>query len=364
MQLSEPQTFLDRKSDEISVKMLIIRTRAYLQFLGRFWYLIFLAAFPLAFKNYTDLSKILPTYNAKTTLLIKTQTTMKDNAIISQIFARLANARKVISSVLLSPTEIDGKEDLLFNHYIRIYQKTYPDLFEPTVEEGFRLSKTDPSTFNRNELLVFDFILDKITTPLKDFSDGFVTISNEEKLGFININISTPDENLSLRFNELLFEELDFLYRENVLYADKDGIRYLTNKADSIKTVFDKTFSYLLKKRNQFERLIKSRDSTANLSYRAQQIEKLEVEVAFLKEDFLDYGEKIKDAELEANNNAPLIMIVEQSLPPLDPFRPSQIVSAIKGAIIGIGLMIFILIAWKMYKDLIKEFDSSQAPVT
>lgn len=364
MQSSEPQTFLDRKSDEISVKMLIIRTRAYLRFLGRYWYLIFLAAFPLAFKNYTELSKILPTYNAKTILLIKTQTTMKDNAIISQIFARLANARKVISGVLLSPTEIDGKEDLLLNHYIRVYQETYPGLFEPTVEEGFRLSKTDPSSFNRNELLVFDFILDKTTTPLRDFSDGFVTISNEEKLGFININISTPDESLSLRFNELLYKKLDLLYQENVLHADKDGIRYLVNKADSIKTVFDKTFSYLLKKRNQYERLVKRRDSTTNLSYRAQQIEKLEVEVSFLKEDFLDYGEKIKEAELEANNNAPLIMIVEQSLPPLDPFRPSPKVSAIKGAIIGIALMIFILIAWKMYKDLVAEFIHQEAPIT
>ncbi|MEM8906823.1 MAG: hypothetical protein AAGD05_03165, partial [Bacteroidota bacterium] len=212
----EPESFVERNSDEISVKALIIRTRAYAWYLVRYWYLILLAAIPLAVTNFFDTQKIQATYNARTILLIRTNEPLKDNAIISQIFARLANSRNVIATVLLKPTEIDGREDLLINHYIATYQKHYPALFQPTIEPGFIFTKTDPDEFNQHELLVFDLILDKVTTPLHDYSDGFVTIFNDDKLGFIHVNISTPAEALSIKFNELLHEALDELYYQNV----------------------------------------------------------------------------------------------------------------------------------------------------
>ncbi|MEM8906781.1 MAG: hypothetical protein AAGD05_02945, partial [Bacteroidota bacterium] len=113
----------------------------------------------------------------------------------------------------------------------------------------------------------------------------------------------------------------------------------------------------LLRKRDQFDRLMKQQDTTADMSYRAQQIQKLEMEVAFAKENYLDYSEKLKEAEWEANNKKPLFLVTEKSLPPIDPYRPSPKLAAIKGAFYGSALIVVLLLAWKMYSDLVAEFE-------
>lgn len=355
MSSSEPQTFVERTSDEISVKVFILRTRAYAYFVARSWYLILLAALPLAFKNYIQISKIQPTYNAKTVLLLKTNEPLKDNAIISEIFTKLANSRSVIAKVILSNTEIDGEEDLLINHYINIYEETYPELFGTYVNKGFRFTKTDPANFDQEELNVFDFVLTKLITKLDDFSDGFITTFNDKKLGFIHFNISTPSEELSIKFNEVLYSVLNQLYYQNVMFAQDGGINNMVKKADSIKINLDKKFSYLLRKRDQYELLFKAKDTLANLSRRSRQIQKLELEVSLLKEDYLDYSEKIKEAEWEANNKTPLILVTEKSMRPITPYQPSAKLAAIKGAIYGSILIIILLIGWKMYRDIVAE---------
>ncbi|MEM1318597.1 MAG: hypothetical protein AAGG75_00005, partial [Bacteroidota bacterium] len=319
------------------------------------WYLLVLAMIPGACYNYKKFSGILPTYNAKTTLLIKTQEVAKENLVTTQIFSEVANSRQVIENALLRSVTIYEVEDLLINHYIQTYQSTYPKTFNTYIPLGYRFDKTQPEDFSREELQYFDFILDKVTMPLRDFSDGFVTISNKDKLGFINLNISTPSQELSLAFMEILFTTLKDLYNKSIIHADRIALDGLRVKRDSVKRLFDKSFTTLLSRRDYFEKKLKARDTTVDLSRLAKRIQKREMNTELLKNEYLGYTKRVKDAEVDLSNKIPLIYITEQSRWPLEPYQPSVKYAMFKGAFYGAFLMVILLVMRQIYRDILTE---------
>lgn len=355
MVAGEQETIYKRRVDEISARALVIRVRSYILMILGFWYLLILAALPLAYKNYTATKKILPTYPAKIAVLVQTHEPSKEQKVMTQVFAVLAGSRKAIHKTLMKNTFLRGKPDFLINHYLQTYQRYYPDQIPGEIPEDFRFESTDPSKYEGIDRIAYAFVINRVSSWTPGITDGVVSVSHNDKLGFIFLKIATPMEELSILFLDKLYETFEEIYLENIVHSEKKSLIQMRERRDSMKRDFDKNFSYLLKKRDQYDKLFKSRDSTVNLNRMARKIQEKEINVEFLKLQYLDYAKKVKEAEVELTAKSPLIMITEKTLSPISPIQPSAVVAAIKGALIGIFVMIALLMVRRIYLDILKE---------
>ena len=169
---------------EVSSRTLVLRARAYIYMLFGYWYWIMIAAVPLAYMNYTSTSKILPTYPAKTAILVKTGLPSKENKVMTQTFSVVAGSRKALEMTLMKQCALRGKPDYLINHYLETYRKFYPEQIPSHFPADFRFESTILSDFNELERSIYAYVITRLTSWDAGQTDGVVSISNNDKVGF------------------------------------------------------------------------------------------------------------------------------------------------------------------------------------
>ena len=87
----------------------------------------------------------------------------------------------------------------------------------------------------------------------------------------------------------------------------------------------------------------------------ARRIQEKEINVEFLKLQYLEYAEKVKEVEVELNAKTPLIMVTEKSLSPIKPVQPSAKLAAAKGGLTGAAIMVFLLVLRMIYINILEE---------
>ncbi|MEM9917144.1 MAG: hypothetical protein AAF990_03570 [Bacteroidota bacterium] len=349
----------ERKVDEISLRDLVLKVQDYLRLPLQYWYLMILAALPLSIYNYITYSKIKPTFGVRISFFVKTRQNMKDNALTAQIFARYAASGSAVEATLRTKVKIDGNFDYMINHYLQSFYSFKPEEINPTIPQGFQFEHLKIDSFNTQELMVYNSIVRKTATTKRDFSDGFVSSSIDKKLGFITINFSSPSENLSLAFIETLQTVMQEQYINNTLYAKKEAVDHLRMKSDSLKVEFDLLFNKLLRYKDKYAQMKEKEELGSHSRSLSRRIQRLEINVALLKEQYLDATEKLKAVEIDMYNSTPIIHIAEKTLPQMAPYQPSVILATIKGAILGCAIILFLLLFRKIYLDILAEKPST-----
>ncbi len=397
-----------RRKDEISIYEIAIKVKEYIFFLLRHWYILLLATVPFAYLNHHSVNDIKPTYNARMELLIKSKTTMKDNATIIQMVARLAHSHEILEKTLLEKTIVNEQEDLLINHYIQAFKKNYPDIFLTAVPSDFRFKHNNPTAFTPIEKEVYRDVIGRVEQPSTGFNDGFLSTSLSEKIGFITFNFSTPQPELSIALLNKLVNNLKNMYADNATYSEYGALTMMQGVIDSLKMDLDKEFSKLLETKDIYQKeidkakLAESADEIANnykepevseteeefgeidftdeeektkaaakalalakqkrqkSSFRNQRklskkIQAYELKVELLKDEIVKGQEQLKLARFEYGKQAPLIIIVKQPRLPLKAYQPSVKWFLIKGAITGLFLATVLLVLFKILKDTLEE---------
>lgn len=397
-----------RRKDEISIYEIIIKVKEYAFFLLHHWYILLLATIPFAYLNHRSVDNVKPTYNARMELLIKSKTTMKDNATIIQMVARLAHSHEILEKTLLEKVSINEQEDLLINHYIQAFKKNYPDIFLTAVASDFRIKNTDSKEFTAIEKEVYRDVIGRVEQPSAGFSNGFLSTSLSEKIGFISFNFSTPTPELSIAFLDELVDNLKNMYADNATHSEYGALTMMQGVIDSLKTDLDTEFMRLLEIKDVYQKeidkakLAESNDKIASTfieskdneteeefgeidfvdeeekvkaaakelaiakqkrqksSFRNQRrlskrIQAYELKVELLKDEIVKGQEQLKLARFEYGKQAPLIVIVKQPRLPLKAYQPSVKWFLIKGAITGVFLAVVLLIIFKILKDTLEE---------
>jgi len=341
-------------------------------------------------------------------LLIKSKTTMKDNATIIQMVARLAHSHEILEKTLLEKVSINEQEDLLINHYIQAFKKNYPDIFLTAVASDFRIKNTDSKEFTAIEKEVYRDVIGRVEQPSAGFSNGFLSTSLSEKIGFISFNFSTPTPELSIAFLDELVDNLKNMYADNATHSEYGALTMMQGVIDSLKTDLDTEFMRLLEIKDVYQKeidkakLAESNDKIASTfieskdneteeefgeidfvdeeekvkaaakelaiakqkrqksSFRNQRrlskrIQAYELKVELLKDEIVKGQEQLKLARFEYGKQAPLIVIVKQPRLPLKAYQPSVKWFLIKGAITGVFLAVVLLIIFKILKDTLEE---------
>jgi len=358
MSIEAPEILYKTRPDEISARQFVLKTRSYLKYLLSFWYLLLIGGGIAGFYSYQKYAKIKETYPARISFFVKTKSSMKDNSLIVKGISRFVTSANPIQATLFSKTIVDNKSDLIINHYLKIYRTHKRDHLDSSIPNDFVFTQRDLSKFSPEELQVFTNILDKVTTPVKDFSDGFATATFDDKLGFITINFSSPSENFSVVFVEQLYKVFIESFMERTVYSENLAYTSLKEKVTQLKSSFDLTFDQLLRNRDKYDEMlkkIKEGEEIVGANYQAVKNQKLEIKTDLLKEEYLDAAEKLKTVEVELNKSIPVITISEKPMRKGKPYKPSTTLASLKGAIMGTLFVVFILFLLKVYRDITNE---------
>lgn len=317
----------------------------------------------LGILQYRKISKVKPTYPANVQLSVLPHKIEKEFKTLIQIYTRLLNSRMLMRELLLEKIDTVPEDVILINRYLEVFHAHRPEGLDPEIPLGFQFEHDTIPEFSIEESKAFKLILDKISTPINDFSDGFVTFGIDEKLGVIAINVSTPDPELSLKIIDLLLEKTIQRIDKNTLFSPKVAYEEMAAETDSLANNYRSIYYDLNRTRDTYERYLKQPDSLISEPRRKamhNKIIKLEVEAEINKTGYLASLEQLKLSKIDMDNETVLMQLVDKTIAPIDPYQPSAKVAAVKGGIGGFALALFLIVSFKLFRDVLREVDDGE----
>ena len=340
-----------RTPDEITLRQLLLQSQEYLRYFFRYWYLPVIGGLLFAAFSYYQKKDVKPTYNAKIAALFRMDASAKNNAAIVQVFSKVAQSRLVAENTLFDKVNIGGKEDYFINHYLKIYQDTYPNFIPYQLPPDFSFTNNNILEFDELHRRVLNRIVKKITTQEADFSDGFIHASMEEKVGLLTINFSSPSEELSAFFVEYLAENLKGVYEEAVLYPKQEGFDILSQQIDSLRTEIKTNYAHLI----NYKKAKKDGKTYGSTRFLGTEIKTLEFDIEMGKRQLDNLQQQYAHASRELGQETPAIIVTERPVLPLEAYSPSRIWFIVKGLVIGIIAAMFFMLIFKIISDTLKE---------
>lgn len=241
----------------------------------------------------------------------------------------ILGSEKIVGNTLLKNITIEGVDDLAINHFINIQ-----GLREAWEEDSllakvrFNKARTSISNFTMSERKAYKSIVNTFiglnaTTYVKSY---------DKKSGVFEIIVKTKNEEFSIEFTKILFNELEnFLYNQSINSSEKN-ITIIANKLDSIKAELNAVQNTL------------ARNSDRTLGLLMQE-DKVDQKKLMMKEQMLTimYGEAQKNLETFKFVNESInkgLEIIESPISPINPMSRSKLKFTLVGFLFS-GIVCF-----------------------
>jgi hypothetical protein len=223
----------------------------------------------------------------------------------------LIGSDRIIGNAILSEAEVNGKQDLLVNHYIALqgYKRKWEKdkvLSKVNYPNGVQFTNLDFPQRMSIKMIIGSLIG-------KDNSSKVIGKSFDKKSGVVTLSVTYKNEDFSIALTNAIYKEVIEFYSEQSLAATSNNVQVLTQKADSIRNELYETRRSFAKNSDQALGLLLQQDKVENKS------------LSF-KENMLSlmYAEVQKNLEtlkyIEASS-MPSFSIIDQ---PYSPIRPEQ----------------------------------------
>jgi len=317
----------------------------------------------LGILQYRKISKVKPTFPANVQLSVLPHKIEKEFKTLIQIYTRLLNSKMLMRELLLEKIDSIPADTLFINRYLNIYFKAKPEQLDPEIPPGFQFKAAKIEDFSLEESRVFKLVLDKISTPVSDYQDGFISFGIDEKLGLISISTSTPDPAFSIKITDILLRKTLERIDKNTLFSPQVAYEKMEVETDSLADNYRSIYYDLNRIRDTYERYLKQPDSLINEPRRKSmhnRIIRLEVEAEINKTAYLASLEQLKVAKIDLDNETVLMQLIDKTMMPIEPYIPSAKVAAVKGGIGGFALGLFLIVSFKLFRDVLREVDEGE----
>ncbi len=356
MTYSTKNSRLPDNQDEISIRKLILTLVSFTKKVLSNWYLIAIAALLVGVWQYFKFDKIVETYPARIKMLVGRQGIDKDGKLEMEIFSKLMSTQQILIKIFLQPIDNKPNAAILINHYLDTYFELKPEELNDEIPYGFQFENTVIDSMTIDERLVLQHIISKISTPVSDFSDGFVSVSGDFSLGIITINISSASEELSLILLNKLQEEIETLILGNAVFADQAAYNRISKKTDSLSTSYKALYASLNKYRDRRARLLKTeKPKEREIRYLEKKVHKYEAQADLTKTAYLAALEMLNVTQVDLDKNKLKIQVLDRSFAPLQAYKPNAIRAAVKGGIAGSFIMVILIISIGLFVEIRKE---------
>jgi hypothetical protein len=354
---------VDTTDNELSLKEIIVTGQEYLQELLHNWKLIILISIPLIFYMGYKAMTTDPTYSAELTFMVNEDDGGGLGAVgglLGQFglgggggggkynidkMLELSRSRKIMEQVLFEKREVEGKMDYLANHMLRIYElrekwaKDNPDL----ADFSFRHSEVE--TFDMSERRIMKILYRMIVG--NESPGGLLTTSYGKKSGIINMACVTESEDFSILITDITFEKLSDFYVLKTIEKQKKTHELIEAKVDSVENLLHTKEYALASFKDTHHGLWTSKNNLKE--------KQLMRDVEILN---ILYGETLRNLEIadfSLKSKTPFVQLIDTPISPLKKNKQSLLFDLIVGGILGGILGACIVIARKLYKDVLNE---------
>lgn len=251
-----------------------------------------------------------------------------------------------IHPVLLDTVIIDGQSDRLANHILRYSElaKIWTNFNDSPIEvwQDFEL-RSSRESFTIAE----SWALSELTNFIvgNDRYKGLVSTSFDEDTGLMEISVTCEWESLSFCLLKTIYDKLSTYYVIKAIEPQKATFDMVKAKSDSLRGVID----------NLSRKIANIEDSRKAMMSATSQIIKntynRELQIAVLA-----YGKTLENLEIASfslSHQTPYFQIIDESIVPLRPVRPSKAVYVFTGLIFGtfLGIISVIMMSLKSTID-------------
>ena len=254
----------------------------------------------------------------------------------------IIGTEKIIGKVLLSQSEINGKNDLVINHFIRL-QNLMNNWKADTVlnKVQFNIADTLPELFNFSQRKVYKIVMASLVG-----EKGIVTKSFDKKTGIVTLGVTFKNEDFAILVNQLIYEQLKNFVRDQASETSSLNTAVLIKKVDSIQGELNSVRRQLARKTDQSLGLLLNED-------------KVDLKSLALKEQILltMYGEAQKNLETvlfmgQSASNATNITLLDRPFSPIKPIKKSRVLYTLAGFFLASFFTFGFILIRRWYKNL------------
>lgn len=352
--MEEKQRYV--QEDEITLKELILKLKEYFWEVVQNWKWVLIITIPLiVFFLYQAITTPIE-YHAELTFMVN-----EDDgggiggvsAILGQIglgggrrgknnldkILALAKSRNIVQRVVFDSIIIEGKEDFLGNHIIRLYDfhKEWKD--DTTGLKDFMFIKDDLS--NRVERRVLKSLYSKIIGG--ENIEGIFNTKFNEDTGIMEFSTQTVREELSIGLCKILYEYLAEFYVTRTVEKQQQTFDVMLQKVDSVKAV-------MAAKEYQLANFLDQNRGLYTAKAKRRELE-LQRDVRLLNEMYAVTLKNFEIADFSLKNKTPFIQLIDEPIGPLTGVVKSKVKSLILGMGLGVIFATILILGRKILKD-------------
>jgi len=245
-----------------------------------------------------------------------------------QNIIELLKSRKIIERTLNNTCKIEGKSDLLINHYIRINNLI-----------------TDSSTINLSSNYYNDSITRIVWFRIID-RDMDILFQND-KANILDLSFESLNAELAKNFTEIVIDEMSEMYIDHQTEKSRNTLNNLYNRSDSI-------FKDLKISERNFAKVKDNNMRVMTASGRLEELQYMR-EVEILQAVYLELRKNIELSHMSVLNETPLIQIVDKPVLPLENINRSNLFWIVIFTFLGVFTICFIIILRKLVRDALEE---------
>lgn len=347
------------REDETSLRDYIIKGRDYFREVLRYWYIpAALALLGAAYQVY-KYNQHVPLYTATITFMVDEDEGGGSSALTGMLsqfglgsvrparynfdkIMELSKSRRVVQKTLFSRVPIDGKDDFLANHIIRIYDFN-SGAGEGDADSAFFFTHDSLPGFSRRENEVLISLYHFIIGPPDQPQLALLSADYNEDSNIMSLSASTKNERLSLELSSHMFKALSDYYINKAIEKAQKTFRIVSAKRDSV-------LAELRSKEYQLANFI---DRNRGFLLRTENItqNRLAREISGLTAMYVEVLKNAEMADFSLRSKTPFIQVVDHPIPPIQPSSVSLIRKILIGLIIGGAIGVVFIVARRMLRD-------------
>jgi len=338
---------------DYELKRSVLTLIDYFKELFRKWYIYILCFLLLGIPAYLYFCTLEKTYTANLTLMTNDESSSTysplsqiagqfginapKGGVSSEKIVELLRTRKIILSTLTKKDIIDDKNDLLINHFFRLYNMNEEYVETPELQDFIFESKST-SNYTWKENKISQDIYKKII-------GNFLSAGTSEN-GIINVNFTSESESFSKVFLDHLYDTLSGFYISKTNQKQRETFEIVKEYTDSLNYSLRNAESDLAQWKDKNVLKVKNKGIIEELRL-LRKVETLNTA----------YTEALKNLELSKFNlisQTPILQLIDKPVFPLKVNNPNLLYLIIITFALAWILATLIIIFLKIIRDALK----------
>jgi len=359
--MEEKHTVYD---EEISLRDLIFKLKSFMQEVLRYWRIpAFCILLAVGFQVYKYVTYT-PVYPARITFSVDEDeggSAQGLTGILGQFglgsvrpsrynldkILALSKSRRVIEQTLFQKLDVEGKDDYLANHMIRLYQLNGGEGKGSEGKAPFYFTHDSLARFTREENEMLMALYGFIIGPPEDPEKALISADYNEDTNIMSLDVTTTDEELSLALAEHMFKALSDYYINKAIEKQLKTYTVVSAKKDSVLGVLKSTEYQLASFKDSHRGLVMRTDQLSEL--------RLQREITALSAMYAEVLKNTEVADFSLKNKMPFIQVIDAPLSPIQPTKLSLMRKLLIGILVGGAIGSVYVIGRSIYRDLIAE---------